>query len=63
MESPNQFTTDGRSASMSWCRASSGAVPSSLILSSLRMEAIRSSETSVLNRPHGPTAQKATILL
>jgi hypothetical protein len=37
-------------------------VPSSPILSTLIMEAIRSSEESILQEPHGLTPQKTTFL-
>jgi hypothetical protein len=38
-------------------------VPSSLILVTLRMEAIRSSETRLLQEPHGVTSQKTALFI
>jgi hypothetical protein len=41
----------------------SNLVPSSLLLSTLIMEAIRSSESPFLQEPHGVTSQKAAFFI
>jgi hypothetical protein len=49
----------------SQCAAVAGYanVPNSLILSALFVEAISSSETSILQEPHGVTSQKKPFLI
>jgi hypothetical protein len=47
----------------SMCLVMDNVVPSSLILVTLMMEALSSSETSVLQESHGVTSQKTPLFL